>query len=57
MTFAIPVQLSLPAQGVAPKVVTDLMGHSGIVVTMIYSHVVPALEREAAERMDAARQG
>lgn len=33
----------------------ELMGHSQIAVTMnTYSHVVPALRKDAAEKMDAA---
>ena len=44
----------LLAQGVHPRVVMELLGHSTIALTMnTYSHVIPALEREAAERMDA----
>jgi hypothetical protein len=34
--------------------VADLLGHSVIRVTMdLYSHVAPALQREAANQMDA----
>jgi integrase len=41
-------------QGVHPRVVMELLGHSQIAVTMnIYSHVVPALRKEAANQMDA----
>lgn len=36
--------------GVHPKVVSERLGHSGIGITLdVYSHVTPALEREAAE--------
>jgi integrase len=39
---------------VHPRVVADLLGHSEIRVTMdLYSHVAPALQREAADQMDA----
>jgi integrase len=32
----------------------EILGHSQISLTMnTYSHVIPALQREAAERMDA----
>lgn len=42
------------AQGIAPRVVMETLGHSQISLTMnTYSHVVPALQREAADRMDA----
>jgi integrase len=33
----------------------EQLGHSTIALTMnTYSHVIPALQRDAAERMDAA---
>jgi integrase len=42
----------LLAEGVHPRVVMDLLGHSQMRTTMdIYSHVMPALAREAAQRM------
>ncbi len=45
----------LLAQGVHPRVVMELLGHSQIAVTMnTYSHVVPALRKDAADKMDAA---
>jgi len=48
----------LPAQGVAPRVDMEILGQSQIAVTMnIYSHVLPAVEREAADRMNAALSG
>jgi integrase len=44
----------LLTQGVHPRVVMELPGHSQIAVTMnTYSHVVPALRKEAANQMDA----
>ncbi|MEO6349039.1 MAG: tyrosine-type recombinase/integrase [Candidatus Limnocylindrales bacterium] len=44
----------LLAQGVPMRVVMETLGHSQIVLTMnLYAHVVPALQREAADRMDA----
>jgi integrase len=44
----------LLAQGIHPRVVMELLGHSTIALTMnTYSHVIPALEREAADRMNA----
>jgi integrase len=40
--------------GVHPRVVMELLGHSQMRTTMdIYSHVMPALAREAADRMGA----
>jgi integrase len=48
----------LLAQGVHPRVVLELLGHSTIGLTMnVYSHVVPELQREAAERMDDVMSG
>lgn len=44
----------LLAEGVVPRVVMELLGHSTIAVTMnTYSHVIPALQDETAARMDA----
>ena len=44
----------LLVQGVAPRVVMEILGHSQIAVTMnTYSHVLPALQREAAARLEA----
>ncbi len=48
----------LLAQGVHPRGVMDILGHSQIALTMdTYSHVIPALQREAAGRMDALLAG
>ena len=45
----------LLAQGVPIKVVSELLGHSGINVTAdIYSHVLAPLKDEAAAAMDRA---
>ena len=44
----------LLAQCVSPRVIMETLGHSQISLTMdTYSHVLPALQREAAEQMDA----
>jgi len=43
----------LLVQGVSPRVVMDVLGHSQIALTMnTYTHVVPELRRQAADRMD-----
>lgn len=43
----------LLAQKVPPRVVMEILGHSQISLTMnTYSHVIPSLEREAADLMD-----
>ena len=45
----------LLAQGVHPRVVMETLGHSQIALTLnTYSHVIPVLQREAADRMEAA---
>ena len=42
----------LLVQGVSPRVVMEVLGHSEIALTMnAYSHVVPELRTEAAQRM------
>ncbi|HEV2123759.1 MAG TPA: site-specific integrase, partial [Chloroflexota bacterium] len=48
----------LLAQGVPPRVVMDILGHSQMATTMnLYSHVMPAAHREAAELMDRVLGG
>ena len=43
----------LLVQGVSPRVVMEVLGHSDVGMTLnTYSHVVPQLRREAADRMD-----
>jgi integrase len=43
----------LLAQGVSPRVVMEVLGHSQVTLTLnTYSHVIPTLGREAADRMD-----
>jgi integrase len=45
----------LLVQGVHPRVVLETLGHSQISLTMnTYSRALPALQREAADRMEAA---
>jgi integrase len=45
----------LLAQGVSPRVVMEILGHSQIALTMnTYTHVLPELKRDAANRMEAA---
>jgi integrase len=41
-------------QGIHPKVVQERLGHSEIGITLnIYSHVLPSMQEDAAERMDS----
>lgn len=43
----------LMSQGVHPKVVSEMLGHSQISVTLdLYSHTVPSMHQEAARVMD-----
>jgi integrase len=43
-----------PIMSAHPRVVMETLGHSQISLTMnTYSHVIPALQREAADRMEA----
>lgn len=44
----------LLAQGVHPRIVMELLGHSSITITMnLYSHVTRPMQDQAAEKMDA----
>ncbi len=37
----------------APKIVSEMLGHSTVAITLdVYSHVTPAMHREAARVMD-----
>jgi len=43
----------LMAQGVHPRVVMEILGHSTITLTMnTYSHVLPSAQRDAAALLD-----
>ena len=45
----------LLAQGVSPRVVLDVLGHSQLSITMdLYFHVMPSALRDAADAMDRA---
>jgi integrase len=48
----------LLAEGVNPRVVMERLGHSTIALTLgTYSHVIPALDQDAANRLDRALGG
>jgi integrase len=48
----------LLSQGVHPKVVQEMLGHSTIAITMdLYSHSTPSLQDDAARRLDDALRG
>jgi integrase len=45
----------LLSRGVNPKVVSEMLGHSSVAITLdIYSHVTPHMQQAAADVMDAA---
>ena len=42
------------SQNVHPKTVQEALGHSSIVLTLdTYSHIIPSMQKEASEKMDA----
>ncbi len=44
----------LLAGGVHAKVVSEMLGHSSVAITLdVYSHVTPSMQADAAEKMDA----
>lgn len=46
------------AEGVQPRTIMETLGHSQIGVTMnVYAHVMPSMQRDAADRMDAVLRG
>ena len=46
------------AQGVSARVIMETLGHSQIGMTMnLYAHVMPSMQREAADLMDAVLGG
>ncbi len=48
----------LIARGVNIKVVSEMLGHSSIAITLgIYGHVLPHMQQQAADVMDAMLQG
>jgi integrase len=45
-------------KGVHPKIVSEMLGHSSIAITLdIYSHVIPGLGEAAASAMEITLQG
>ena len=48
----------LLSQGVNPRVVMETLGHSQVSLTLnTYSHVLPALQQDAADKMNAVLAG
>ena len=45
-------------RGVHPKIVSEMLGHSQVSITLdLYSHVTPTMQREATDAMDALLSG
>ncbi len=45
----------LLGRGVNPKIVSEMLGHASVGITLdIYSHVLPTMQRSAAAEIDAA---
>jgi len=43
-------------RGVNPKIVSEMLGHSSVSITLdIYSHVTPDMQQQAADAMDGRR--
>lgn len=48
----------LLGQGVHPKIVSEMLGHASVAITLdLYSHVQPDMQRQAAAAMGAALGG
>ena len=44
--------------GVHPKVVSERLGHASVAITLdVYSHVMPGMQEQAAEKLDAMMYG
>lgn len=45
----------LLSRGIHPKIVSEMLGHSRVNITLdLYSHVTPTMQRQAADAVDAA---
>jgi integrase len=43
----------LLSRGLNPKIVSEMLGHASIAITLdIYSHVLPHMQQQAADAMD-----
>ena len=48
----------LLGQGIHPKIVSEMLGHASVGLTLdTYSHVLPAMHEQAAQAMEAALGG
>ena len=55
MTWHLPrCATLLLKQGIHPKIVSERLGHAKVGITLdIYSHVLPGMQEEAAQKIDA----
>jgi integrase len=54
--FRLPATLLL-LQGVPVKVVSEMLGHANVAITMnLYMHVLPTMQRAAADAMEVLFQ-
>lgn len=45
----------LLGQGINPKIVSEMLGHSTVAITLdLYSHVLPTMQQSAASALEAA---
>jgi integrase len=45
----------LPSRNVNPKIVSEMLGHANIAITLdTYSHVLPDMQEQAAKAMEEA---
>jgi hypothetical protein len=43
------------ASGIHPKVASECLGHSKVGITLdLYSHIMPGMQEDAVEKVDAA---
>lgn len=48
----------LLSRGIHPKIVSEMLGHATIAITLdLYSHVTPSMQREAVRELDALLRG
>jgi integrase len=48
----------LLGSGVNPKIVSEMLGHASVAITLdIYSHVMPHMQQQAAQAMDDTLRG
>ena len=55
-TASLPFDLidSYACLGVHPKIVSEMLGHATVAITLdLYSHVTPTMQRQAADSLDA----